>query len=42
MHGRIYDNVKMSVAGVYLQRPENYQGVTIRLLGETVEVTPIH
>lgn len=42
VQGRIYDNVKISIGGVYLQRAENYQGIVARLLGETVEVTPLH
>lgn len=42
VHGRIYDNVKMSIGGVYLQRPEHYQGIAAKLLGETVEVTMLH
>lgn len=42
VQGRIYDNVKISIGGVYLQRAENYQGIVARLLGETVEVTLLH
>ncbi len=41
IQGRVYDNVKISIAGVYLRNPENYQYVTLRLRGENVEATPI-
>ncbi len=42
VNGRVFENVKLSIAGVYLQRAENYQGVAARLLGEQIEVTPLH
>ena len=42
VNGRVFENVKLLIAGVYLQRAENYQGVAARLLGEQIEVTPLH
>ncbi len=40
INGKVFDNVKISIAGVYLRNPEHYQGVVAKLRGEAVEVIP--
>lgn len=41
IRGRVFDNVKLSIAGVYMQRSANYQGIEAKLTGDRISTAPL-